>query len=63
MQLPNEKGQKDKHRSTKHIYKTKDRVTGTPLKTGVNPGAPERLAVPVPRVIPVMLLLNDTNII
>jgi hypothetical protein len=26
--------QKDKQRSTKHIYKTKDRVTRTPLKIG-----------------------------
>ena len=25
--------QKDKQRSTKHTYKTNDRVTGTPLKT------------------------------
>jgi len=31
---PNEKGQKDKQRSTTHTYKTKDRVTRTPLKTG-----------------------------
>jgi len=29
------KVQKDKQRSTKHIYKTKDRVTRIPLKTGV----------------------------
>ena len=27
------KVQKDKQRSTKHTYKTKDRVTRTPLKT------------------------------
>ena len=27
------KVQKDKQRPTKHTYKTKDRVTGTPLKT------------------------------
>ena len=27
-----EKGQKDKQRSTKHTYKTKYRVTRTPLK-------------------------------
>ena len=40
-QWPKEKLQKDKQRSTKHIYKTKDRVTRTPLKTGVNSGAPE----------------------
>jgi hypothetical protein len=31
---PKEKVQKDKHRSTKHTYKTKDRVTRSPLKTG-----------------------------
>ena len=31
---PNEKVQKDKQRSIKHTYKTKDRVTRTPLKTG-----------------------------
>ena len=36
-----EKVQKDKQRSTKHTYKTKDRVTRTPLKIGVNSGAPE----------------------
>jgi hypothetical protein len=29
-----DKVQKDKQRSTKHTYKTKDRVTRTPLKTG-----------------------------
>jgi hypothetical protein len=33
-QWPKEKGQKYKQRSTKHAYKTKDRVTRTPLKTG-----------------------------
>ena len=32
-QWPKEKVQKDKQRSTKPIYKTKDRVTRTPLKT------------------------------
>jgi nickel-dependent lactate racemase len=32
-QWPKEKAQKDKQRSTKHTYKTKDRVTLTPLKT------------------------------
>ena len=34
IQWPNEKGQKDNQRSTKHTYKTKDRVTRTALKTG-----------------------------
>jgi len=29
------KGQKDKQRSKKHTHKTKDRITRTPLKTGV----------------------------
>jgi hypothetical protein len=33
-QWPKDKGQKDKQRSTKHTYKTKDRVTLTPRKTG-----------------------------
>jgi hypothetical protein len=33
-QWPKEKEQKDKQRSTKHTYKTKDRVTRPPLKTG-----------------------------
>jgi hypothetical protein len=33
-QWPKEKPQKDKQRSTKHTYKTKDRVTRIPLKTG-----------------------------
>ena len=31
-QWPKEKVQKDKQRSTNHTYKTKDRVTSTPLK-------------------------------
>ena len=35
-QWPKEKVQKDKQRSTKHTYKTKDRVTRTPLYPGVN---------------------------
>ena len=33
--------QEDKQRSIKHIYKTKDRVTRTPLKPGVNSDASE----------------------
>ena len=31
---PKEKEQKDKQQSPKHTYRTKDRVTRTPLKTG-----------------------------
>ena len=34
-QCPKEKVQRDKQRSTKHTHRTKDRVTRTPLKTGV----------------------------
>jgi hypothetical protein len=33
-QWPKEKVQKNKQRSTKHTYKSKDRVTRTPLKIG-----------------------------
>ena len=32
--MAKKKGQKDKHRSTKHTHQTKDRVTPTPPKTG-----------------------------
>ena len=42
-QWPKEKVRKDKQRSAKHTYKTKDRVTRTPLKTGVNSGVAEGL--------------------
>jgi hypothetical protein len=42
-QWPKEKVQKDKQRSTKHTYKTKDRVKQTPLKTGDIP----ELVVPI----------------
>ena len=38
-QWSKEKVQKDKQRSTKDTHETKDRVTRTPLKTGVNSGA------------------------
>ena len=38
----------DKQRSTKHTHKTKDRVTRTPLKTGMNSGTREGQAVPAP---------------
>jgi hypothetical protein len=48
--------QKDKQRSTKHTYKTKDGVTRTPLETGVNSGAPEGSAVPTTLVALVVLI-------
>jgi len=38
-QWPKENVQMDKQRSTKHTHTTKDRVTRTPLKPGVNSGA------------------------
>ena len=40
-QRSKEKVQKDKQQSTKHTYKTKDRVTRTSLNPGVYTGAPE----------------------
>ena len=49
-------GQKKKYKMTKTtIYKTKDRVTRTQLKPGVNSGAPEGYAVPAPLVAPVVI--------
>ena len=35
------KVQKEKQQSIRHTYKAKGRVTGVPLKTEVNSGAPE----------------------
>jgi hypothetical protein len=52
----NDQKKKDKQRSTKHTHKTKDRVTRTPLNTGLNAGAPEGYAVPASLVAPVMLI-------
>ena len=43
--------------------KTKDSATRTPQKYGGELRFPERLAVPAPLVTPVVLMLNDTNII
>jgi hypothetical protein len=37
------KDKKDKKRSTKHAHKTKDRVTRTPLKSGMNSSTPEEI--------------------
>ena len=54
--MPKRKGTKDKQRSTKHTHKTKDRVTRTPLKPGVNPCAPEGYAIPASLVEPVVLI-------
>ena len=48
-QWSKEKGQKDK-RSTKHIYKTKDRVRRAQLKTGGELMCSGRVVVPAPLV-------------
>jgi hypothetical protein len=40
-QWPKEKVQKGKQRSTKHTHTTKDQITRTPLKPGLNSCAPE----------------------
>jgi hypothetical protein len=42
-QWPKEKVQKDKQRSTKHTYKTKNQVTRTPVKTGGELRCPGRV--------------------
>ena len=41
--------------------KTKDQVTQTALKTGLNSCAPEGLQIPALRVTPVLLLLSQTR--
>ena len=55
-QWPKLKVQKDQQRSTKHTQKTKDRVTRTPLKTGVNSDALKGYAAPAPVVAPAALI-------
>ena len=40
----------------KHTYKSKDRVTRTPIKTEGYPDAPEGFAVPAPLMTPVVLI-------
>jgi hypothetical protein len=45
-----------KQRSIKQTLKTKDRVTRTPLRPGVNSGASEGQAVPALLVAPVVLI-------
>jgi hypothetical protein len=55
-QWQKKKVQKNKQRSTKHTYKTKDRVTRTPLKTGGELRCSGMVAVPAPLVTPVVLI-------
>ena len=43
-QWPKENVQRDKQRSTKHTYRTKDRVTRSPLKTGSELGCSGRVS-------------------
>jgi hypothetical protein len=45
-----------KQRSTKHTYKTKDRVTRTPVKTGDERRCSGRVAVPAPLMAIVVLI-------
>ena len=54
-------GRKNKNKRTNNdllstTQKTNDQTTRTPLKRGVNSGAPEEWAVPVPLLAPVVLL-------
>jgi hypothetical protein len=58
--MSKKKVQRYKQRSTKHTHKTKDRVTRTPLKPGMNLDAPEGKACPAPLVVPVVLILLQT---
>jgi hypothetical protein len=55
-QLRREKVQKEKQRSTKHIYKAKCRETRVPLKAGVISGVPEGSVDPAPLVALVVLI-------
>jgi hypothetical protein len=55
-------GQKKNYKRTNNdlqniIYKSKDRVTRTPVNTEVYSGIPEGWAVPAPLVAPAVLLL------
>ena len=58
--------QKDKQRSTKHTYKTKDRVTRTPLKTGGELrcfiAGSANISLPIPIVLLLIPLLVAENI-
>ena len=60
-QWPKEKVQKDKQWSTKHTYKTKDRVTRTPIKTEGKLMCSGRVGVPAPIVAPVVLIYLQTR--
>ena len=46
-----------------NAQKTKKKQHGHHQKLWMNSGAPELLSVPAPHVTPVLLLINDTNII
>ena len=54
--MAKKKVQKNKQRSTKHTYKTKDRVTRTSLKTEGELRCSGMVAVPAPLVTPVVLI-------
>jgi hypothetical protein len=50
------KSTEGKQQYTRHTYKAKGPVTGVPLKTGVNSGAPEGSIDPDPLVALVVLI-------
>ena len=50
----NDQRKKDKQRSIKHTYKTKDRITRTPLKTGGRLRCSGRVSAPL--LAPVVLI-------
>jgi hypothetical protein len=58
-QWPKEKVQKDKQRSTKHTYKTKDRVTRTALKTGGELMYPGRVGSVTVIVLPTSAVYSE----
>jgi len=57
------KDRKYNGKKKEHKRRNNDRQNINLLKSGVNSGASERLSVPAPHVTPVVLLLNDTDII
>jgi hypothetical protein len=50
-------------RTNNDLQNTTQEIKDWALQTGENSGAPEMFAVPVPPVTPIMLLLNDKNIV
>ena len=57
------KDKKTNHRLQNTTQKSKDRATQTPLKTDGELRCSGRVALLFPLVTPVLLLLNETNIV